>query len=453
MNQHGGGNVMSAWKTSAAATALAAILVAAAPSLPVWARELQPLAAASPDQVGMSVERLGRITTTLKKEIEDGKLPGAVLMVARRGKIIYSDAIGFQDKGANTPMQLDSIFRIYSMTKPLASVAAMMLVEDGVIQLTDPISKFLPAFKDMQVSVAAAGADGKTAYTNVPAAKPIIVQDLLRHSAGLAYAEITKNEPVKAAYVEARFSQPGVHEYDSRGMTPAEQVERIAKAPLIHQPGTMWEYSMAVDVLGRVIEAASGKRLAVFLDERLFTPLKMVDSSFWVPAAKMSRLAQPLPVDPASGQKTSVLDVSAEPKNDSGGAGALSTVTDYLRFGQMLLNGGELDGVRVLSRSTIKLMTSDHLGTRIAAPLQPGELLLGTPGYTFGLGFAVRQGDGVAGVAGSRGEFMWAGYAGTYFWVDPREEIVGIYMTQAPSPIRAYYRKMFKGLVYQALTD
>src|SRR5262245_5942226 len=443
-NDHGR-NVMSRWKILAATTALAAMVVAATASLPVCARELQPLAAAAPEQVGMSGERLGRITTMLKKEIAYGKLPGAVGMVARKGKIVYSDAIGFQDKGANTPMKLDSIFRIYSMTKPLASVAAMRLVEDGVIQLTDPVSKFLSAFKDMQVSVATTGTDGKTTYANVPAGRPIIVQDLLRHSAGLAYAEITKNEPVKAAYVEAKFSQPGVHEYDSRGMTPAEQVERIAKAPLIHQPGTMWEYSMAVDILGRVVEAASGKRLAVVLDERLFKPLKMVDSSFWLPPEKMSRLAQPLAVDPASGQKISVLDVSAEPKNDSAGAGALSTATDYLRFAQMLLNGGELDGVRVLSRSTIKLMTSDHLGTRIAAPFQPGELLLGTPGYTFGLGFAVRQGDGVAGVAGSAGEFMWAGYAGTYFWVDPKEEIVGVYMTQAPSPIRAYYRKMFKG--------
>jgi CubicO group peptidase (beta-lactamase class C family) len=444
---------MSRWKPQAGTIALAAMLVAATVSLPVCARELQPLATATPEQVGMSAERLGRITAVLKKEVTDGKLPGAVVMVARKGKIVYSDAIGFQDKGANTPMKLDSIFRIYSMTKPLASVAAMMLVEDGIIQLTDSISKFLPAFKDMQVSAATVGADGKSTYTNVPAVKPIIVQDLLRHSAGLAYAEITKNEQVKTAYVEAKFSQPGIHEYDSRGMTPAEQVERIAKVPLIHQPGTMWEYSMSVDILGRVVEAASAKRLAAVLDERLFKPLKMVDSSFWLPASKMPRLAQPLPIDPASGQKISVLDVSAEPMNDSGGAGALSTATDYLRFGQMLLNGGELDGARVMSRSTIKLMTSDHLGMRIAAPLQPGELLLGTPGYTFGLGFAVRQGDGVAGVSGSAGEFMWAGYAGTYFWVDPKEEIVGIYMTQAPSPIRAYYRKMFKALVYQALVD
>jgi CubicO group peptidase (beta-lactamase class C family) len=444
---------MSRWKILATTTALAAMVVAATASLPLQARELQPLATATPEQVGMSGERLRRISTMLRQEIADGKLPGAVVMVARKGKIIYSDAIGFQDKGENTPMKLDSIFRIYSMTKPLASVAAMMLVEDGVIQLTDPIAKFLPAFKDMKVSVAHTGEDGKVTYTNVPAAKPIIVQDLLRHSAGLAYAEITKNEPVKAAYVAAKFSQPGVHEYDSRGMTSAEQVERIAKAPLAHQPGTMWEYSMAVDILGRVVEAASGKRLAVVLDERLSKPLKMTDTSFWLPAAKMPRLAQPLAVDLTSGQKISVLDVSAEPANDSGGAGALATATDYLRFGQMLLNGGELDGARVMSRSTIKLMTSDHLGTRVAAPFQPGELLLGTPGYTFGLGFAVRQGDGVAGVPGSAGEFMWAGYAGTYFWVDPKEEIVGVYMTQAPSPIRAYYRKMFKSLVYQALVD
>jgi CubicO group peptidase (beta-lactamase class C family) len=443
---------MSRWKVLAT-TMLAAIAVTATAVLPVSARELQALATATPEQVGMSGERLGRITATLKKEIADGRLPGAVVMVARKGKIVYSDAIGFQDKGAQTPMKVDTIFRIYSMTKPIASVAAMMLVEDGVIQLTDPVAKFLPAFKDMQVSVGSTGADGKTTYTNVPATRPITVQDLLRHSAGLTYAEITKNEPVKSAYVDAKFSQPGVHEFDSRDMTPAEQVARMAKIPLTQQPGTMWEYSMSVDILGRVVEAASGKRLAVFLDERLFKPLKMVDSGFWVPASKIPRVAQPLPVDPPSGLKTSVLDVSAEPKNDSGGAGAVSTATDYLRFGQMLLNGGELDGVRVMSRSTIKLMTSDHLGTRVAAPLQPGELLLGTPGYTFGLGFAVRQGDGVAGVPGSAGEFTWAGYAGTFFWVDPREEIVGVYMTQAPSPIRAYYRKMFKALVYQALVD
>ena len=210
---------------------------------------------------------------------------------------------------------------------------------------------------------------------------------------------------------------------------------------------------MAVDLLGRVVEAASGKRLADFLDERVLRPLKMHDTGFWLPSGKISRLAQPLAVDLASGAPIKVIDVSREPKNDSGGAGAVSTAADYLRFSQMLLNGGQLDGTRVLSRTTVALMTSDHLGTRIATPFSPGELLLGTPGYTFGLGFAVRPGGGIAGVPGSAGEFMWAGYAGTYFWVDPKEELTAVYMSQAPSPIRAYYRKLVKQLVYGALID
>ncbi len=443
---------MSRWNILAT-TAFAALLLASTPAQHAWARDLEPLATTSPERAGMSVERLGRISTVLKKEIDAGRLPGAVVMVARRGKVVYSDAIGFQDKGAQTPMKLDSIFRLYSMTKPLVSVAAMTLVEDGVIQLTDPISKFLPAFKDMQVSVPTTGPDGKTTYKNVPAIRPITVQDLLRHSAGLAYAEITKNEPVKEAYIKANFTQPGVRDFDARNMTPAEEVERISKIPLIHQPGTQWEYSMAVDILGRVVEAASGKRLSDFMEERLFKPLRMPDTGFWTPPSNIARLAQALPVDPATGQKTSLIDVSAKPGNDSGGAGGVGTAEDYLRFGQMLLNGGELDGVRILSPTTVRLMTSDQLGARVAAPFQPGELLLGTPGYTFGLGFAVRKEDGIAGVPGSAGEFMWAGYAGTYFWVDPREQLVGVYMSQATGPTRPYYRKMFKALVYQAIVD
>jgi len=279
------------------------------------------------------------------------------------------------------------------------------------------------------------------------------VQDLLRHTAGLAYGEITLNAPVKDAYIKAGLYLPGVRDYDARDLTPAEEVERLAKAPLAHQPGTVWEYSLAVDLLGRVVEAASGKRLADFLAQRLFEPLKMQDTGFWVPGAKMGRVAQPLAVDFASGQPIKVIDVSKEPKNDSGGAGGVSTAPDYLRFAQMLLNGGQLDGTRVLSRTTVALMTSDHLGTRIAAPVTPSELLLGTPGYTFGLGFAVRQGAGVAGVPGSAGEFMWAGYAGTYFWVDPKEELVAVYMSQAPSTARAYYRKLVKQLVYAAIVN
>ncbi len=413
----------------------------------------QGLPAASPESVGMSAPKLARIGEAFKKEIDAGKLPGAVFLVARKGKLVYSEALGFQDKDAGKPIAKDSIFRIYSMTKPIVSVAAMMLVEEGRMQLTDPVSKFLPAMKGMSVSVAKSDAEfARVTYTLVPADREMTVQDLLRHTAGLAYGEITQNMPVKEALGKAGLYKPAI-DYDARDLAPADEVERMSKVPLAHQPGTTWEYSLASDMLGRVVEAAAGERLSDFLDKRLFNPLKMNDTGFWVPADKFARLAVPLATDINSGKPNNLIDVSARPQNDSGGAGGVSTAADYIRFSQMLLNGGQLDGVRVLSRSTVALMTSDHLGTRIAAPVTPGELLLGVPGYTFGLGFAVRQGPGIAGVPGSAGEFMWAGYAGTYFWVDPKEEIVAVYMTQAPSPIRAYYRKLFKQLVYGALTD
>ncbi|HEX4986257.1 MAG TPA: serine hydrolase domain-containing protein [Burkholderiales bacterium] len=413
----------------------------------------QGLPAAAPESVGMSTQKLARIGESFQKEIDAGRLPGAVFLVARKGKLVYSGAIGFQDKDAGKPMAKDSIFRIYSMTKPIVSVAAMMLVEDGRIQLTDPVSKFLPAMKSMTVSVAKADAEfARITYAQVPADREMTVQDLLRHTAGLAYGEITRNAPVKEALGKAGLYKTTI-DYDARDLTPEEEVERIAKVPLAHQPGTVWEYSLASDMLGRVVEAASGERLADFLDKRLLGPLKMHDTGFRVPPGKIGRLARPLAVDAGSGKPNNLIDVSSRPNNDSGGAGGVSTAGDYLRFTQMLLDGGRLDGARVLSRSTVALMTSDHLGTRIAAPVTPGELLLGVPGYTFGLGFAVRQGPGIAGVPGSEGEFMWAGYAGTYFWVDPKEEIAAVYMTQAPSPIRAYYRKLFKQLVYAAIDD
>lgn len=417
----------------------------------------QPLPVAKPEQVGMSSQRLARIGTALKQEIDQGRLPGAVVMVARKGKLVYSESFGFQDKAAGTPMKADAIFRIYSMTKPLASVAAMMLVEEGKIQLTDPLSKFFPTCKGMTVSVPRADSVyARVTYTTVAADREITIQDLLRHTSGLAYGEITQNAPVRDAYTKAGLYAPtsaGGTDYDSRNVTPAEFVDRLCKAPLAQQPGTMWEYSLSVDMLGRVVEAASGQRLADFLDERLFKPLKMVDSGFWVAKDKLGRVVQPMAVDGATGTPVRVIDVGVVPKNDSGGAGAVSTAGDYLRFAQAMLNGGTLDGQRVLSRSTVQLMASDHLGTRIAQPTQPGELLMGVPGYTFGLGFMVRQGPGVAGVHGSQGEFMWAGYAGTFFWIDPKEELVAVYMTQAPSPIRPMYRRLMKQLVYQAIVD
>lgn len=410
--------------------------------------------APTPGLMGFSAERLGKITQAFKQEVEQGKLPGAVMMIVRKNQLIYHEAVGFQNKETATPMSKDAIFRIYSMTKPMVSVAAMMLVEDGKLQLNDPVSKHLPAFKNMQVSVAKADAEfAKISYSTVSADREITVYDLLRHTAGLSYGELTANAPVKEATIKAGLYQPTVRDFDSRDMTPAEQVERLAKIPLIHQPGTIWDYSLASDLLGRVVEAASGKRLGDFLQECVFAPLKMADSGFWIAPEKLPRLAQPLAIDPASGAKNNLIDVAAQPKNDSGGAGGVSSANDYLRFAMMLANGGQLDGTRIVSRSTVNLMTTDHLGNRVAAPTTPGELLFSSPGYSFGLGFAVRGAAGMATIPGSVGEFTWGGYGGTFFWVDPKEEIVAIYMSQAPGPSRQYYRRLFKALVYQALVD
>ncbi len=396
------------------------------------------------EEVGVSSQRLEKITHVFSKEIADKRLPGAVVLVARDGKIIYEATFGTLTPSGGTTMPKDAIFSIYSMTKPLMSVGLMLLVEDGLVELTDPVSTFLPEFKEMQVATP----EGEIAT----AVRPVTIQDLLRHTAGLAYGEITKNQKVKDAYSAAGLVKAGI-EYDARDLTGSEEVQRLAKIPLVYQPGTTWEYSLAVDVQGRVIEAVTGKRAGDFLAERIFQPLRMEDTGFHVPQAKLTRLAAPFEIDPASGKSFPVIDVSKVPGNDSGGAGAVSTADNYLRFCQMLLNGGILEGVRIMSPSTIKLMTSDHLATLVSNPQAPGELLLGSKGYTFGLGFAVRLADGIAGVPGSAGEYMWAGYGGTYFWVDPKERIVAVYMTQAPSPMRAYYRKLLKQLVYQAITD
>ncbi|MBY0296590.1 MAG: beta-lactamase family protein [Methylobacterium sp.] len=429
--------------------AIGAVALLWALAVPAGAEVMQR---AKPEEAGLSSERLARIAPAFEAEIREGRIPGAVVMVARRGRLVYAQAFGAQDKAAGKPMTTDAIFRAYSMTKAMTSVGAMMLVEEGRIQLTDPVAKYLPEFKTLQVSVPKADGMGQASFGTVPADRAPTIQDLLRHTAGLAYGEITGNAPVKGAYAQAGLYTPGADyaaiELDSEAFT-----KRIAGAPLAHQPGTTWEYSLATDVLGRVIEKVSGQRLSAFLDARLFRPLGMSDTGFSLPAEKMGRLAQAFPTDPATGNPNRVIDVSAPPKNDSGGAGAVTTAADYLRFCQMLLNGGEIDGTRLLSRTTVALMTADHLPPAIRQTVQPGEQLLGVQGYTFGLGFAVRREQGLAGVHGSAGEYTWAGYAGTYFWVDPKEQLVGILMTQAPGPSRPYYRRLVRGLVYQAIAD
>ena len=416
-----------------------------------WA---QALPTAAPESVGMSSERLARLTAVMQKEIADKKLPGAVVMVARKGKLVYSQAFGSLNNASGGAMATDSLFRIYSMTKPLASTALMMLVEDGRVQLTDPVSKFLPSFKSPMVSVGSHDpVSNNVGFKLVPANREPTIQDLLRHTSGLAYGELTRNTLVREAYVKAGVYKPTL-DFDARTQSGAEMADALGKAPLAQQPGTAWEYSLSVDVQGRVVEAVSGQRLGDFLQQRLFTPLKMVDSGFHVPAGKAARLAEAFSKDPATGADNKLIDVSQPPGNDSGGAGGVSTAGDYLRYCQAMLNGGQLDGARILSRTTVQLMTSDHLGPVLSsAAVNPGMLLMGTPGYTFGLGFMVRQGDGIAGVHGSAGEFMWAGYAGTFFWAEPKEQLCAVYMSQAPSPLRAYYRRAMKDLVSQAIVD
>jgi len=428
-------------------SSLLAVLTAAVLIGPLAAhaqRPASPVPVTTPESAGMSSARLARLAAVFGKEIEDKKLPGAVMMVARKGKVVYVHALGVRDPKTGDPMRTDTIFRIYSMTKPIVSVAAMILVEDGKLQLTDPVARWLPAFKDVKVWT-----DGG----EVAAQRPMTVQDLLRHTAGLAYGELTQNAAVKDALAKAGLFKPGVMDFDVRDLTGAEQVERLAKIPLLYQPGTTWEYSLASDVLGRVVEAASGKRLGVFMAERVFTPLRMTDTAFWVPDGKRGRVAEPFDKDPLTGTAIRLIDVSKEPGNDSGGAGGVGTAGDYLRFSQMLANGGVLDGQRVLSRTTVRLMTSDHLGSRIALAPTPGGGVLGASTYTFGLGFAVRPSDGIAPVPGSAGDFNWGGYAGTRFWVDPKEQLVGVFMVQSAGALRAYHRELFRQLVYQAIID
>ena len=423
---------------------LSVALLAVALSVPALAADLP---SASPQSKGFSAARLARIRDVIQTEIAADRMPGAVVLVARKGAVVHAEIAGFQDKDAGKPLKRDAIFRAYSMTKPMVSVLAMMLVEEGSLQLSDPVSKFFPSLAKMEVLAAPAELNS----ARVPAVRPITVQDLLRHTSGLTYAEFTRFAGMKAAYQEAGLFST---EVSSKWITlsAAEQIEAFSKAPLLWQPGSTWEYGLSTDLLGRVLEVVSNKPLSVLLEEKLIRPLGMKDTTFVVPASKVSRLAEPLKIDPTTGGPTMVmLDVTRATGNDSGGAGIATTADDYLRFCQMLLNGGTLEGKRYLSRTTVALMTSDHLGPKVATPVQPGEVLMGVQGYTFGLGFMVRQGPGIAGVHGSEGDYAWGGLGGTFFWIDPKEQLIGILMAQTPGAVRQHYRRMIKTLVYQAL--
>ena len=396
-----------------------------------------PLPESSPEEVGLSSARLGRLDVAMQKAVDSGELPGAVVFIARDGQLVYAKSFGWQDRQKKIPLSNESIFRLYSMTKPVVSVAAMMLVEEGKLGLQEPVSKYIPEFKDMKVGIESKDADGKPVLTLVDAKRQITVQDLLRHTSGLTYGVLGTPNAIKKMYLDAEiFSQKWVL---------ADFAKALAKLPLQSQPGTTWEYSHSSDVLGRVVEVASGQTLDVFLAQRIFEPLKMVDTGFQVPPEKQDRVAQPTP-DVYTGKTPELIDFSKPQTFFAGGHGLVSTAGDYLRFAQMLANGGELEGARILGPRTVAYMTSNHVNPQI----DKGATYLPGPGYGFGLGFATRIDRGQSEWPGSPGDFYWAGYAGTYFWVDPEEELVPVLMTQEPLR-RQYYRVQLRNLVYQSI--
>jgi CubicO group peptidase (beta-lactamase class C family) len=399
----------------------------------------EPLPTAAPESVGLSSERLRSITDFLRSDIAKGTIPGAVLLVSRHGKIAYFEAVGQLDPQANSLMGKDAIFRIYSMTKPIVTVCAMMLVEQGRLALGDPVAKYLPEFKDVKVGEEK-DADRKVILELVASRRPMTVQDLMRHTSGLTYGFFGEGA-VKKAYLEA--------DLNAGDPTTAEFTARLAKLPLVYQPGTTWEYSQSTDVLGRVIEVVTGKPLYQALKEMLLDPLAMVDTSFYVTEpAKQRRLAEPFSSDRTIGAGAVVNDPRVVRKYESGGGGLVGTAEDYARFLQMLANGGTLEGKRFLSPKTIAYMTSDHMGDVI----RRGPYDLMGPGYRFGLGFAVRTDAGVAPIAGSTGDYYWGGAGGTYFWVDPKEKMFVVFMMQSPSK-RVLYRPLIRNMAYAAIVE
>ena len=384
-------------------------------------------------------QRLSAITDAIHADIRAKRIPGAVMLIAHRGKVVFETALGMRDPAAGEPLGMDAIFRIYSMTKPIVSVGLMMLVEEGKLLISDPVSKYLPELSGLKVGIEKTGADGNAALSLVSAHREMTVQDLLRHTSGLTYG-IFGESLVKSEYRKAGVERGGI--------THTEFIQKLGTLPLAYQPGTVWEYSRSTDVLGILIERISGVALDVYLDLRILQPLKMKDSGFWVPPDQQHRIAEPFANDPDTGLPIRLLDVCRKPSLLSGGGGMVSTMHDYLRFASMLRGEGTHDGVRILSRKTVRYMTSDHLSGIPGATASPS--FLPGPGYGFGLGFAVRTSAGAAVTPGSVGDFNWSGLGGTYFWIDPAEDLIAIWMMQAPEQ-RAHYRQLYRNLVYGAI--
>ena len=389
-----------------------------------------------PEAVGLSSARLRRLGEALRRDIDAGQLPGGVVGIMRGGKLAHLEAVGYRDPATKEPLKTDSIFSIASMTKAMTSTAIMSLVEEGRVLLGDPVSKYLPPLAELKVAEPGGG-------TRAPKQPPTI-QDLLRHTSGLTYRD-RGTTPAHALY-------PGSSVWAAERMSKDETIAALAKSPLLFDPGSNWEYGFSTDVLGFVVEAVTGKSLGSVLQERVWGPLGMGDTSFALPAAKRARYALALPKDPVTGNPNTVVHHATDKtqKWESGGGGSVSTAADYLRFAEMLRLGGKLGAAEILGRGTVALMTADHLpasfNNMIADKMDPAAT-----GYGFGLGVAVRRQDGIAAMAGSAGDYYWSGVFGTYFWVDPKEQLTVVFMAAAPGQIRLRYRQMMRNLVYQAL--
>jgi len=388
-----------------------------------------------PEKLGLSSERLERISATFRGDVDRGMIPGAVLLIARAGQIGHAEAFGWRDREQRAPMELDAIFRIASMTKPVTSVAAMILAEEGRLQIAAPVADYLPEFNDLTVGV-----------ERSPAKRTMTVQDLMRHTSGLTYAQFG-DTPVQMIWRDAGLM--------SEDQTNEELVSKLARLPLMFEPGTTWEYSMSTDVLGRVVEVASGRSLGDFFAARITGPLGMIDTAFEATGERTVRLTEPQ-IDRTTGARPPMRNVGRPHRWASGGGGLVSTAGDYLKFCQMLLNGGELEGTRLLAPKTVRHMTSNHLPPNVNYGTTARErfgALAPVPemGYGFGLGFAVRLAAGMSPVPGSVGEFFWGGVTGTYFWIDPAEQLTVVLMLQAPAH-RLHYRYLLRHLVYGAIT-
>ena len=408
------------------------------PDLP----EMDGVPTAAPETVGMSEERLMRLDAVMQRYIDRNEVAGVVTLVARRGKVVHFSALGRRDVETEAPMTHDTIFRIASMTKPIASVALMMLYEEGQFQLRDPIAKWLPEFADMRVAIPAPPQERLTGrYKTVPALRPITVQHVLTHTAGLANTYRGLTQPEFQETVAPR----------APGDTVGDMLTRLARLPLNFHPGDQWEYGRGTDVVGRLVEVMSGQTLDEFLRERIFEPLEMVDTHFYLPLSKLDRFAAlyrpddhgqiALAEPPTPGSR-----FVAEPHTYFSGAGGLvSTARDYFRFHQMMLNGGALEGTRLLSRKTVELMTTNHTGDK--------GIWLAGPGYGFGLGYAVVTDLGPSGTPRSEGAYYWGGAYGTIFWVDPKEELIGILMEQIRPYTHLNVRPDLATMTYQAIVD